>query len=735
LEHVSGMGLMITGVLSEPMPSVRAAAPDIPDELAEIIDHSLIKRKDERIDSARQLGDRLQSALEVIKPGRISRKLHADQSPYPGLSVFQESDTHRFFGRNRDIAAAVARLRDQPMLGVVGPSGVGKSSFVRAGVVPALKESGTRWALKVIRPGREPLAAMGHMMAPMLIESADALTSTTVAADVSQLYALIARLAREPGYLGTVLRSWARKLDGQVLLFVDQCEELYTLCNDRNERRAFTACLASAADDATSPLRVVVSIRSDFLDRVPEDQHFMAELSRGLYFLAPPNRDGLRDALVQPAEMAGHQFESTAMVENILDHLEHIPGALPLLQFAASTLWRDRDRQCALLTEASYRALGGIAGALAGHADACLRQFPSTDQPLIRAIFLRLVTPERTRAMVSMGELHALGHGPQHSSGAVQRIVDQLVCARLLVIQTQAQIHTGNAATESSQQPAGTTVEIVHESLLHTWPTLRRWLDETQEDAAFLEQLRQAAKNWQAKNFATDLVWRGEAMEEARRFARRCRGELPQLQRAYLDAVFALAARASRRKRRALVAIISTLSLMVAAAAVALVLIRDAQRQAARQAAAAHAAEQQVRAQLAATQAARRAEERALQEAKDASRHKQRTYEELLVKQRQLEDTVQLAIQAQETALRAKMRAVQNARAAQAANQSLQIALQRESERRQRLESQLRWRWIDRALPLRGQPASLGHTDSPAVAPPALFPRDDVAEGNVEDEQ
>ena len=433
--------------------------------------------------------------------------------------------------------------------------------------------------------------------------------------------------------------------------------------------------------------------------------------------------------------MVGHQFESAGMVEHMLDHLEHIPGALPLLQFAASTLWRDRDRQRALLTDASYRTLGGIAGALASHADATLGQFPPKDQPLIRAIFLRLVTPERTRAMVSMSELHALEHGPQHSCGAVQRIVDQLVRARLLVIQTQAQFHTGNAATESSQQPAGTTVEIVHESLLHTWPALRRWLDETQEDAAFLEQLRQAAKNWQAKNFATDLVWRGEAMEEARRFARRYRGELPQLQRAYLDAVFALAARASRRKRRALAAIIGGLSLLVAAAAVALVLIRDAQRQAARQAVAAQTAERNVRAQLAATQAARLAEERALQEAHDASRQKQRTYEELLANQRQLEDTVELAIRAQNRALRAKIRAVQNARAAQEANESLQRALQRESNRRQRLESQLRWRWIDRALPMRGQPASPGHTDSPAVAPPARLPRDDSAKENMEDER
>ncbi|MCG8422946.1 MAG: AAA family ATPase, partial [Proteobacteria bacterium] len=283
---------------------------------------------------------------------------------------------------------------------------------------------------------------------------------------------------------------------------------------------------------------------------------------------------------VQPAEMAGHQFESPAMVEHMLDHLEHVPGALPLLQFAASTLWHERDRERALLTDASYRALGGIAGALASHADATLRQFLSTDQPLIRATFLRLVTPERTRAIVSMSELHALGHGPHDVQRAIQNIIDQLVRARLLVVQTQARSDAVDVATGLSQQPAGATVEIVHESLLHTWPTLRRWLDETQEDAAFLDQLRQAAKNWQAKNFAPGLLWRGEAMEEARRFARRYRGELPQLQRAYLDAVFALATRAGRRKRAAVIGVITFLSLLVAAAGVALVMIREAQRDA-----------------------------------------------------------------------------------------------------------------------------------------------------------
>src|SRR5690606_30458414 len=138
----------------------------------------------------------------------------------------------------------------------------------------------------------------------------------------------------------------------------------------------FTACLTGVADDATTPLRVVLSIRSDFLDRVAEDQVFMNELAKGLFFLLPPNREGLRDALVQPAEMAGYQFEGDRIVEHMLDTLQNTSGALPLLQFTASKLWEARDTSSHRLTEASYQAIGGITGALATHADQVLAELP-----------------------------------------------------------------------------------------------------------------------------------------------------------------------------------------------------------------------------------------------------------------------------------------------------------------------------------------------------------------------
>ncbi|MCG8416782.1 MAG: protein kinase, partial [Proteobacteria bacterium] len=470
LAPAQGRELMITGIVEEPMPSARSACPELPSEFADVIDRCLTKPKDKRIASARDLLD----ALEPLTAGEHTRRLRVDQSPFAGLNAFQEADADRFFGRTQEIAFALSRLRDKPVLGVVGPSGVGKSSFVRAGVVPALKHSDESWTARVVRPGREPMAALARLVSALVSRKSTGGGSAAVEAGlearpeanpaaesdtsaVGDHHAVLERLWTEPGYLGVVLRDQARRRNRHILIFADQFEELYTLGAGEHERQAFTACLAGVADDATTPLRVILSIRSDFLDRVPEDPHFMAERSQGLLFLTPPGRSGLRDALIQPADMAGYQFESSAMVEHMLDHLERIPGSLPLLQFAATQLWDARDTERRLLTEASYNQLGGIAGALAAHADAVLAEFPSQNQQLVRAIFLRLITPERTRAVVSMDELIDELQERSRSADDIQTIVDHLVRARLLVIQT------GDAG-------AGASVEIVHESLIHTWP-------------------------------------------------------------------------------------------------------------------------------------------------------------------------------------------------------------------------------------------------------------------------
>ncbi|GEM_PF-327594 len=522
LEGLSGMQLAIVGDYKHKMPSLRDVMPQLPNDLIDLVDKALQKRKEQRWEDAASMLE----ALEAFLPGR-ARKLKVDQSPYAGLSAFQEADADRFFGRNNEIAAVVNRLRDQALLGIVGASGSGKSSIVRAGVLPALKRSGENWECLVIRPGRSPIHALAEVLSPMSASLAISKDDALAMGNLEE------RIRKEPGYAGSLLRNRARQSKCNQLLFIDQFEELYTQVGDLDERLAFTAALTSIADDPSSPTRVILSIRSDFLDRVAEDMVFMNELSQGLIFLIAPNRNGLRDAIVQPAEMAGFTFESEDIVNEMLDHLASTPGALPLLQFAASKLWDSRDVSRKMLTVAGYRALGGIAGALATHADAVLNEMPSSSQDLARAIFLRLITPERTRAIVSMSELDELSH----DADELKRVVNQLVQARLLVVQTSG----GNS-----------TVEIVHESLVHTWPTLKRWLDETGEDAPFLEALRNATKQWQFKNYDKDQLWRGKQADEAERFMEKGKlAGIPDAQLDYLDAVIAQKKRAARNKRLA----------------------------------------------------------------------------------------------------------------------------------------------------------------------------------------
>jgi hypothetical protein len=677
--------------LDESMPPLAEHAPDVPPELADVVDRCLRKRKAERLPDARGL----LRALEPFLPGRSApRPLNTETSPYAGLRSFQEEDADRFFGRDREVAALVTRIRDWPLMAVVGPSGVGKSSFVRAGVVPALKSSGESWEALVVRPGLDPILALAGMLASLTASSPrvrDASGGDAAAGTVGDEFGaqkeIAARLLAEPGYFGSALRSRARRTGQRILVFVDQFEELYTLVTDPVVRHAFTACLSAAADDATSPVRALLSIRSDFLGRVPEDAHFMNELGKGLFFLGPPPADGLRDAIVQPAEMAGFRFEKPSIIDDMLQHLEATPGALPLLQFTASRLWETRDRGRRLLTEASYQALGGIAGALASHADQVITKLPPQAQGLARSLFVRLVTAERTRAVRNLDELRELAA----DGSELERLVDHLVDSRLLVVQTGA-------------GASGATVEIIHESLISTWPTLRRWLDDSQEDSVFLDQIQAAARQWQAKKQERGLLWGGEMVDELQRFLRRYRGgELPEASRAFTAAVFALQAKGARRRRRLKMAAGALLAGGLAAAAVALVVISSARSAAERNAVAArqaegearrrlHEVEEKERARLA-EEARRRAAEK---EAAAAAGQVKLTNEELAIKNQELTVALDVSKEQRQRAEEAQAHAETNERAARDAEErarrsadETQKLLTKEKERADRLQKEL----------------------------------------------
>ncbi|WP_437840445.1 nSTAND1 domain-containing NTPase [Sorangium sp. So ce1153] len=548
--------------LPGPMTEVQKRHPEL-GAIGAIIDRCLQKRKEDRFASAEDLLAR----LAPLAPGRGEVVLGADESPFAGLSSFQEVDAARFFGRDEALATVISRLRSQPLVTLAGPSGAGKSSLVRAGVIPRLKRSGEPWEALVLRPGREPMAALAellnHPAVAALAGSPElaSLASRTSNEDAPARERRAERLRAEPGYLGALLRAAATRLQRRWVVFVDQFEELFTLGSQGRERVAFLACLEGLADDASSPLRVILAVRSDFVERMAEHTHFMGSVLRGLLFLPPMGREGLREALVKPLEAARYRIEEPAMIDGLLDALEATRGALPLLQFTAAELWDRRDRERRLVSRASYDALGGVAGALSRHADRVLAGMSARQARLARGVLERLVTPERTRALAGVSELCE----PPEDGQEIAHVVKLLADARLLSVM-------------QANDGAGDTAEIVHESLIEGWPTLRRWLEENQDDAVFLDRLRGAARLWASSDRATATLWQGKLAEEARAFRERYRGALGERERRYLEAVLRHAGNALRRRRRIVIATISALSLVSVAATVGVLKVTEQKR-------------------------------------------------------------------------------------------------------------------------------------------------------------
>ena len=518
-----------------PMPSA-AKIPGVPPALARIVDRCVRKERSERYSCAADV----LTALKPLMRQSADAAMTPGQCPYLGLSAFQEKDSARFFGRTSDTRRAVAWLDDQPIVSILGPSGAGKSSFVRAGIGPALTGSGETWQLVTTRPGRDPMLALANIIRGQLRDGA----SEDVVAQ---------RLREQPGLLGRVLRRWSRTANKRVLLFIDQFEELYTQETTREDRLAYTACLAGVADDVASPLRLALAMRSDFAERVAEDPLFMDQMSRGLMFLAPLDREGLREALERPLEMAGHSFESEEMVESILDELETTAGALPLLQFAATQLWDMRDRVKSTLTEEAYRGMGGVTGALIAHADHVMADIGPAAQPRVRDLFQRLVTIDKTRDIVEMRELLEMGN----DRAETQRLIERLVRARLLVVNTDA------------EEP---TVELVHESLILNWPLLTQWIEEEKDAHAFVAQLRSTAKLWDSRDRPPGMLWRGDSLLDARRWKLRNSEEnLMDREREYLAASFSADSRAKRVRRGLMVVAMTFLGMVAIGASVAMV--------------------------------------------------------------------------------------------------------------------------------------------------------------------
>jgi WD40 repeat protein len=441
-------------------------------------------------------------------------------APYRGLAAYTAADAGLYFGREREAVAFVNRLRVEPVLAVVGPSGSGKSSFVQAGVVPRLP---TGWRAIVARPGAAPVAALAARLEREGVDATD--------------------LAAHPDGLAAALRATAAREGSTIVLVIDQFEELFTLCDADAQRTAYADALADAARSADEQVRVVVTLRDDFLIRADRLDGLRDRLSRGLKLLATPEPDDLERILVEPARRVGYQFEDAGLVREMVGEVGDQPGALALLSFTAAELWKLRDRHFHVLSRKAYAAIGGVGGALAGHAEHVLDELPADDRRLVREAFRHLVTSEGTRQVLHLTELRQLLGGGDRADA----VIDRLVSARLLVVSEEA----------GGEQ----RVEVIHEALLTAWPRLVEWRREDAEGARLRDQLRAAARQWDQRGRPKGLLWRGDALAEYRLWRARYPGALTAVEDGFGTASIADVRRGTRIRRSLLATAFAVLAI------------------------------------------------------------------------------------------------------------------------------------------------------------------------------
>jgi WD40 repeat protein/DNA-binding SARP family transcriptional activator/energy-coupling factor transporter ATP-binding protein EcfA2 len=429
--------------------------------------------------------------------------------PFKGLASFEVADAPYFFGRERLVAELVARLVGAPLLGVVGPSGSGKSSVLRAGLLPALAggvlPGSEHWPQIVIRPGDRPLR-----------ELSDA------AADLDG--------------------------DRRFVLAVDQFEETFTACRDEQERSAFIAELAQMSRVGDGAGIVVLAVRADYYGRCAAYPHLSNLLATNHVLVGPMRRDELRRAVEWPARRVGLRVEPE-LVDALVADVEHEVGGLPLLSTALLELWQQRDGR--RLRHAAYEHSGAVRGAVARLAEDAFSQLDDARQIVARTVVMPLVG------------LGADGAVERRRVPLAQFATEQSEdVARVLALFTDRRLLTVSAGT----------VEVAHEALLREWPRLRGWIEEDREGLRIQRNLTSAVQEWDRLDRDEGALYRGVRLTETMQWRARRDGPLSEPEQEFLLASEAsgVRERATRRRRmRLTAAALATLAAAVVAIIVA----------------------------------------------------------------------------------------------------------------------------------------------------------------------
>ena len=438
---------------------------------------------------ARSFRDAIDVAGSLVDAARPSVPTEGIRNPYKGLRPFSEADSGDFRGRSALVARLVERLGDTTpearFLAVVGPSGSGKSSAVRAGLMPALRlgavRGSDRWFFAEMLPGPRPMEELEAAL-------------QRVAVDPSE--PLLDALERSERGLTTTLDRMLP--EGELLLLVDQFEEVFTLAEDEALRVRFLESLVSAVTDPGSRLRIVATIRADFYDR-PLAYPGLAELIRSrTEIVVPLTSEELERAIAGPAEAVGVATELSLIAEIVGDVTDQ-PGALPLMQYALTETF-ERRRHDTLELEA-YRAAGGVTGAIARRAEDLYNALNDEGRDAARQLFLRLVSigegAEDTRRLVPRDELGTLEIDPEAMTG----VIEVFGRHRLL-------------SFDRDPDSRGPTVEVAHEALLREWGRLRGWIDAARADVIMRRRLAAEAEEWERSARDPSFLLRGSRLAQ-----------------------------------------------------------------------------------------------------------------------------------------------------------------------------------------------------------------------------
>jgi hypothetical protein len=479
-------------------------------------------------------GLNLQIDTVVFVAQETPRKPFTGQNPYRGLRKFTEDEAEFFFGRDAAIQSLLDTVkylvetetsrREPDLVAVLGASGSGKSSLVRAGLIPALWEgriSGSnQWPIKVMLPGPRPLDALAEVFIGEVERGLGAIRKELDDGEKALHYLMVEALAGKPK-------------DAVYVLVVDQFEELFALCEDEAERRAFLDQLLYACQVRGNRGFVVLTMRADFYAKAAHYKNLAETITRNQMLVSPMTEKELREAILLPAEATGLELEKD-LVQVLVHDTFDAPGALPLLQHALQELFERKDGN--LLTMNAYQEIEGIKGAIAHRADSIMDDLTPEQKEIARRIFLQLIqlgegTADMRRRATFEEVLTQAGQ-----TSEIQSIVQRLVGANLLV-------------TNRNPETDDVVLDVSHEALIQEWPTLRKWLDEDRQGLLIRQQLRQAAQDWQRRDRDKDGLYRGARLLEVEEWVTSNPDVINVLEQQFLEASIKARKRARRRRQ------------------------------------------------------------------------------------------------------------------------------------------------------------------------------------------